>query len=108
MQRVTASISTGTAAGVETMRTGMVQHMAGAARTAVERALRQVRQFACEWRGHDTLFHFDSCRVSLVCVKCGYESPGWTVPGAAPAGPARARRQPRDSRSSAPTHRRAA
>jgi hypothetical protein len=46
-----------------------------------ERAARHVRQFICNLHGHDALFHFDQRHVSLVCAKCGYESPGWNVPG---------------------------
>jgi hypothetical protein len=46
-----------------------------------ERAAKHVRQFICGLHGHDALFHFDQRHVSLVCVTCGYESPGWNVPG---------------------------
>jgi hypothetical protein len=46
-------------------------------------AARQVRQFMCGLNGHDTLLHFGNQRhVSLICTSCGYESPGWNVPGA--------------------------
>ena len=48
-------------------------------------AAKQVRQFICGLHGHDALLHFDQCHVSLRCVVCGHESPGWNVPGAASA-----------------------
>jgi len=46
-------------------------------------AAKQVRQFICGLHGHDALLHFDQRHVSLRCVVCGHESPGWNVPGAA-------------------------
>jgi hypothetical protein len=52
-------------------------------------AAKQVRQFICGLHGHDALLHFDQRHVSLRCVVCGHQSPGWNVPGAASAiGPA--------------------
>ena len=46
-------------------------------------AARQVRQFMCGLNGHDMLLHFGNQRhVSLICTSCGYQSPGWNVPGA--------------------------
>jgi hypothetical protein len=48
-------------------------------------AAKQVRQFICGLHGHDALLHFDQRHVSLRCVVCGHESPGWNVPGAASA-----------------------
>jgi hypothetical protein len=61
--------------------------------TVLTQAARQLRQFMCGLHGHDTLLHFDNQRVSLQCVSCGYESPGWTVPGG-PAARGRASSQP--------------
>ena len=55
----------------------------------IEQAKKRVRQFICGLHGHDALFHFDHRHVSLVCVVCGHESPGWNVPGSASASPAR-------------------
>jgi hypothetical protein len=46
-----------------------------------DRTAMHVRQFICGLHGHDTLFHFNQRHVSLVCAACGYESPGWNVPG---------------------------
>jgi len=48
-------------------------------------AAKQVRQFVCGLHGHDALLHFDQRHVSLRCVLCGHESPGWNLPGAASA-----------------------
>jgi hypothetical protein len=33
----------------------------------------------CALRGHEAYLHFGPNRVSLQCVACGYESPGWTI-----------------------------
>ena len=43
------------------------------------RALGQVRQFICGLHGHDSLLHFEKGRLSLHCVSCGYETPGWDL-----------------------------
>jgi hypothetical protein len=51
--------------------------------TMLVSAARQVRQFICGLHGHDALLHFDQRHVSLLCVVCGHESPGWNLPGAA-------------------------
>jgi hypothetical protein len=50
---------------------------------ALERTAKQVRQFICGLHGHDALYHFDKRHVSLVCVLCGHQSPGWNLPGSA-------------------------
>ena len=42
---------------------------------------KQVRQFICGLHGHDALLHFEDRHVSLLCVLCGHETPGWNVPG---------------------------
>ena len=42
----------------------------------------QVRQFFCGLHGHDSLMHFGSGRVSLLCTSCGHETPGWDVKAA--------------------------
>jgi hypothetical protein len=39
----------------------------------------RLRQAICGLHGHDTLLHFGTSRLSLHCVSCGYESPGWEV-----------------------------
>ena len=48
---------------------------------AIGRAAGHVRQFLCGLHGHDALLHFEQGRMSLQCVSCGYESPGWDVKG---------------------------
>ena len=45
------------------------------------RAAGHVRQFLCGLHGHDALLHFEQGRMSLQCVSCGYESPGWDMKG---------------------------
>lgn len=39
----------------------------------------QLRQLMCGLHGHDELLHFERGRISLQCVSCGYQSPGWEV-----------------------------
>jgi hypothetical protein len=39
----------------------------------------QLRQMICGLHGHDELLHFEQGRISLQCVSCGYQSPGWEV-----------------------------
>ena len=51
----------------------------------VDRASRRARQFLCGLSGHDSLLHFQHGRISLVCVLCGHETPGWDLGAAAPA-----------------------
>ena len=45
----------------------------------MSRAAMQVRQFMCGLQGHDTLMHFERGRMSLQCMSCGYQTPGWDV-----------------------------
>jgi hypothetical protein len=40
---------------------------------------RWLSQVFCGFKGHDTLLHFEDERMSLRCVSCGYESPGWEL-----------------------------
>jgi hypothetical protein len=53
-----------------------------------------LRQFICGVHGHEALLHFDRRHVSLVCLNCGYESPGWDMPGAPAATGGISLRQP--------------
>ena len=48
------------------------------------RILDWLRQAMCGLHGHDTFLHFDKDRMSLRCVSCGYESPGWQLNEARP------------------------
>jgi hypothetical protein len=43
-----------------------------------------MRQCYCGLHGHDSLLQFDKNRISLRCVSCGHESPGWTLADARP------------------------
>lgn len=38
-----------------------------------------MRQTICALHGHDTFLHFERDRMSLKCVSCGHESPGWEL-----------------------------
>lgn len=37
------------------------------------------RQALCALRGHDRIFHFEPNRLSLQCLACGAETPGWRL-----------------------------
>jgi hypothetical protein len=37
------------------------------------------RRRACALRGHHMAFHFEPDRLSLRCLTCGAETPGWTL-----------------------------
>lgn len=41
--------------------------------------LTRFRECFCAMRGHDLLLHFERRRLSLRCVKCGWDSPGWSI-----------------------------
>jgi hypothetical protein len=43
------------------------------------RVSERLSQTLCGFRGHDTLLHFEDERMSLRCVSCGYETPGWEL-----------------------------
>src|SRR6185436_5338557 len=43
------------------------------------RVMDRLRQMMCGLHGHDTLLHFDKDRMSLRCVSCGHETPGWEL-----------------------------
>jgi hypothetical protein len=47
---------------------------------ALSGAAKKVQQFVCGLHGHEMVRHFDKGRVSLQCVSCGHESPGWVTP----------------------------
>jgi hypothetical protein len=38
-----------------------------------------LRQFLCGLQGHDELRQFEKGRLSLKCMWCGHESPGWDL-----------------------------
>jgi hypothetical protein len=43
------------------------------------RVMDRVRQAFCGLHGHDTMLHFEQGRMSLRCVSCGHETPGWEL-----------------------------
>jgi hypothetical protein len=43
------------------------------------RVSERLSQTLCGFRGHDTLLHFEDERMSLRCVSCGFETPGWEL-----------------------------
>ena len=45
----------------------------------LSRATLQLRQFVCGLHGHDSLMHFEQGRISLQCVSCGHQTPGWDI-----------------------------
>jgi hypothetical protein len=45
----------------------------------VARVMELLRQTMCGLGGHDTLLHFEDERMSLRCVSCGHETPGWDL-----------------------------
>lgn len=42
-----------------------------------------MRQALCGLNGHDRYLHVDGTRVTLRCVACQHESPGWVTGGRA-------------------------
>jgi len=57
----------------------------GTERTTVfDRFTTWLQQTMCGFGGHDALLHFENERMSLRCVSCGHESPGWELNEAPP------------------------
>ena len=58
--------------------------------------VQRLRQVLCGVHGHDSLLRFERDRLSLRCVSCGYESPGWELTETPPTPAVRedVRRQP--------------
>jgi hypothetical protein len=48
------------------------------------RVLDWLRQAYCGIHGHDTMLRFEQGRMSLRCVSCGHETPGWELNEAPP------------------------
>src|SRR6476660_3174790 len=46
--------------------------------------IERIRQMFCGLHGHDTMLHFEQDRMSLRCVSCGHETPGWELNKAPP------------------------
>jgi len=51
----------------------------GASGGRFARVTERLGQVFCGFRGHDSLLHFEDERMSLRCVSCGYETPGWEL-----------------------------
>ena len=48
-------------------------------RASNTRMMDLLRQMFCALHGHDSLLHFEQERMSLRCVSCGHETPGWEL-----------------------------
>ena len=48
------------------------------------RVMDWLRRAFCGFHGHDTMLHFEQERMSLRCVSCGHETPGWSLDEAPP------------------------
>jgi hypothetical protein len=48
------------------------------------RVIERLRQMFCGIGGHDTMLHLERDRMSLRCVSCGHETPGWELNEAPP------------------------
>ena len=53
--------------------------MAWFASYVIETFMASLQQLICALWGHEEYLHFEKNRMSLQCVACGHESPGWTV-----------------------------
>ena len=38
-----------------------------------------LRRILCALGGHDVELLFESARLSMICVSCGFKSPGWDL-----------------------------
>jgi hypothetical protein len=43
------------------------------------RTLGRLGQMFCGLSGHDSMRHFESNRVTMRCVSCGHDTPGWEI-----------------------------
>lgn len=50
---------------------------------AFARVVTFIRQATCGLSGHDMYLHVDGARVTMRCVGCGHETPGWDTGGRA-------------------------
>jgi hypothetical protein len=41
--------------------------------------LERAHQLACSLRGHDVILHFERDRLSLCCLNCALQTPGWSL-----------------------------
>ena len=56
---------------------------------------RRLDHFACGLTGHDQLLRFEPKRLSLQCMRCGLQTPGWEIRSSHPRQQLRARRATR-------------
>ena len=68
------------ASGETLTSAGDVNHADG----ILTRTTAWMRQAYCGLHGHDRLLRFEKNRMSLQCVSCGHESPGWDLNHEAP------------------------
>ena len=61
-----------------------IDHRANETDGLGERVLDRLRQALCGLHGHDMLRRFEQDRMSLRCVSCGHETPGWELNEAPP------------------------
>lgn len=50
---------------------------------AIARVVTYLRQVTCGLSGHDMYLHVDGPRVTMRCVGCQHETPGWETGGRA-------------------------
>ena len=62
-----------------TARQGLRQTVETERSSVLARVATWLRQTICGLSGHDALLHFENERMSLRCVSCGHESPGWEL-----------------------------
>jgi hypothetical protein len=67
-----------------TAREGLRTTAASAPSRGFARVMDRLHQTMCGLGGHDTLLHFEDERMSLRCVSCGHETPGWELNEAPP------------------------
>lgn len=41
--------------------------------------LDRLQRLPCVFRGHDSVLHFETDRLSLCCLSCGYRTAGWRL-----------------------------
>lgn len=47
--------------------------------SALTLVARAVVRVPCALRGHELVYHFEPGRLSLGCLRCGMNTPGWTI-----------------------------
>lgn len=61
-----------------------VPDSAGAMTRAVRCVVRAMRRVICAAMGHESVLQFESHRLSLRCIVCGYQTAGWLIGESAP------------------------